>query len=274
MDELLTNPVLQAAVIPFVAALVAGIILNQLGTRGAGLIIVIGFLCCAWLIVDFKLSPLTSTRKIILLGVIAAFTGLLLDIYPVIRRAIPYILFTAGAIAALWVIWPVLVRKEGEEFWFLAAGACVYAGWLMASMERLKMAPIRAGTAALALGVGTGVSAVMGASALLGELGSSIAAASGAYLLLALFFPKQSAGSAFTIPVALLSGMLGIAGNVYATLPWYTLPLLAIITPLACIPLPEQKPLLLKMVLLVLATMPAAIGAIIITWWVEGAPPI
>ncbi len=274
MDELLTNPVFQAAVIPFIAALVAGLILNRLGSHGVGVIIVIGFLFCAWLIVDFKLSPLTSTRKIILLGAIAAFTGVVLDIYPLSRRYIPYILFTTGAIAALWIIWPVLVRKEAGEFWFMATGSCIYAGWMMVSMDRLRIMPIRAGSAALALGVGTGLSAVMGASALLGQLGSSVAAASGAYLLLALFFPNQSAGSALTIPVAMLSGLLGIAANVYATLPWYTLPLLAIIPLLACIPLPEHKPLLLKMVLLVLATMPAAIGAIIITWGVEGAPPI
>lgn len=274
MDDLLTNPVFQTAVVPFIVALIAGLILNRCGWYWAGLTIIIGFIACAWLIMDLKLSPLSSTRKIILLGFIAVAAGIALDVYSGTRRYIPYVLFICGAVAALWVIWPVLMRREGMEFWLLAAGAGVYAGWQVMMMERLRAQPIRAGSAALSLGVGTGVAAVMGASALLGQLASSIAAASGAYLLLAMFFSKQSAGSLLTLPVALLCGLLGIAGHVYATLPWYVLPLLAIIPPLACIPLPEQKPILVKIVLLVLATMPAAIGAIIVTWQVEGAPPL
>jgi len=145
---------------------------------------------------------------------------------------------------------------------------------LLIAMENLRNHSIRAGTAALSLGIGTGVSAVMGASALLGQLAASIGAASGAYLLLALFFPRQSAGSVLTTPVALLCGLLAIAGYVYATLPWYVLPILAIIPPLACIPLPEQKPTWIKIALLVSVTLPAAICSILVAWWIEGAPPI
>ena len=274
MDELLTNPVFQAAIAPFIVAFIAGLILNRFGWYWAGLTIIIGFIVCAWLITDLKLFPLSSTRKIILLGMIAVMAGIALDVYSGARRYIPYVLSICGAAAALWVIWPVLMRKEGMEFWLLAAGAGIYAGWQMAIMERLRAQPTRAGSAALSLGIGTGVSAVMGASALLGQLASSIAAASGAYLLLAVFFSKQSAGSLLTTPVALLCALLGIAGYVYATLPWYVLPLLAIIPPLACIPLPEQKPVWIRIALLVLVTLPAAIGAIIVAWWIEGAPPL
>lgn len=274
MDELLANPVFQTAVVPFIAALIAGFILNRLGWYWAGLTIIVGFIACAWLITDLKLFPLSSTRKIILLGLVAVAAGIVLDFYSGVRRFIPYILFAGGAVAALWVIWPALMRKEGMEFWLLAVGACVYAGWLMAAMEGLRTQPIRAGSAALALGMGTGVSAVMGASALLGQLASSIAAASGAYLLLAIFVPKQSAGSILTTPVALLCGLFGIAGHVYATIPWYTLPLLAIIPLLARVPLPKQQSSWMKIILLVLVTVPAAVAAIFVTWWVEGAPPI
>jgi len=274
MGDLLTNPIFQTAVVPFVVALIAGLILNRFGWYWAGLAIVIGFIACAWLITDLKLFPLSSTRKIILLGLAGIIVGICLDIYSGTRRFIPYALFIGGAVAALWVIWPVLMRKEGTEFWLLAAGAAVYTGWLVAIMEKLREQPARAGTAALSLGIGTGVSAVMGASALLGQLAASIAAASGAYLLLAVFFSKQSAGSLMTLPVALLCSLFGIAGHVYATLPWYALPILAIIPLLACVPLPEQKPIWIKIALLVSATVPAAAVAIFITWWVEGAPPI
>ena len=274
MNELLTNPVFQAAFVPFVAALIAGLILNRLGWQWAGLTIVTGFIACAWLITDLKLFPLSGTRKIILLGLVAIIIGAVLDVYARARRFMPIILAICGAGAALWVVWPVLTRKEGMEFWLLAIGASAYVGWLMAAMERLRDKPIRAGSAALSLGVGTGVSAVMGASALLGQLASSIAAASGAYLLLAVFLTKQPAGSLLTTPVTLLLGLFGVAGHVYATLPWYALPLLAIIPPLACIPLPEEKPNWLKIMLLTLITIPAAAAAIFITWRVEGAPPI
>ena len=223
---------------------------------------------------DIKLFPLTSTRKIFMLGMIAIAVGLTLDKYMGVRRFVPHVLFVGGIVAALWVIWPVSMRKQGVEFWLLATGASIYAGWLMMAMERLRHNSLRAGAAAFSLGIGTGVSAVMGASALLGQLASSIGAASGAYLLLALFFPKQSAGSTLTTPAALLCGLLAIAGHVYATLPWYVWPVLAIIPPLACIPLPERKPTWIKITLLVAVTLPAAICSILVAWRIEGAPPI
>jgi hypothetical protein len=274
MDELLANPVIQTAVVPFFVALIAGAILNRFGWYWAGLTVVTGFVACAWLVMDLKLFPLSSTRKIVMLGLVAVVAGIVLDVYAGRRRFIPPVLFVSGIIAASWVIWPVLNRREGAEFWLLAIGASIYAGWLMMAMERLRDWPLRAGTAALSLGIGTGVSAVMGASALLGQLASSIGAASGAYLLLTLFVPKQPAGSLLTIPVALLCSLLAIAGYVYATLPWYVLPLLAIIPLLACVPLPEQKPTWIKIALLVSATLPAAIASIFVAWWIEGAPPI
>jgi hypothetical protein len=274
MDEVLTNPVIQTAVIPFVVALVAGALLNRFGWYWAGLAVIIGFIACAWLIMDLKLVPLTSTRKIIMLGMIAVAAGLVLDLYAGGRRFVPYVMFAGGVLATLWVIWPVLMRKQGMEFWLLATGACIYAGWLMITMERLRDQSLRAGSAIFSLGFGTGVSAVMGASALLGQLASSLGAASGAYLLLALFFPKQSAGSTLTAPAALLCSQLAIAGYVYATLPWYVWPVLAIIPPLACIPLPERKPTWIKITLLVAVTLPAAICSILVAWRIEGAPPI
>ena len=96
MDEVLTNPVIQTAVVPFVVALTAGALLNRFGWYWAGLAVIIGFIACAWLIMDLKLVPLTSTRKIIMLGMIAVAAGLVLDLYAGGRRFVPYVMFAGG----------------------------------------------------------------------------------------------------------------------------------------------------------------------------------
>jgi hypothetical protein len=273
MNQLLSDPVFQSAVAPFAAALIAGALLNLAGWYWPGLSVTAGFYLSAWLAVGLDLFPLTSTHKIILLGGVATLVGIALDAYKGPRRYLPALLFAGGAAAAVWVLWPVLVRKGGSQAWELALGCGLYAGWVLACGSGLRSRPLPAGAMALALATGTGVSAVFGSAVLLGQMGLSMAAAAGAYLLLGVILRGQNAGSILVTPVALLCGLLGVSGVVYAKVPWSALPVLAFIPLLAYLPLREDKPLWLRASMLLLIVLPVAGAAILVTRRITGPLP-
>jgi hypothetical protein len=273
MNQLLSDPIFQSAIAPFAAALIIGVLLNLVGGGWTGLAVTIGFYVSAWLVAGLKLFPLTSTHKILLLGFAAAAVGIILDLYKGPRRYVPALMFVAGAAAAIWVLWPVLTRREGSALWFMAGGAGLYAGWVTAFGDGLRTRPLAAGSVALSLALGTGVSAVFGASALLGQLASSIAAGAGAFLLLGVLMSRQCAGATLSTPIMLLCGLFGVAASVYAKLPWYSLLPLAVIAPLGYIPLRAEKPAWMRALALLLITLPAAVIAILTTRHVTGSLP-
>jgi hypothetical protein len=181
----------------------------------------------------------------------------------------------AGAAVVLWIIWPVLLRSEGAALATLALAAPAYVAWLLlAGIEPLAARPTRALVAILMLGTGTGVTALLGASALMGQLGGAVAAATGAYILVFLLRGEFSPGRTLLLPATLLCALAGVAAVVYASLPWYSLAPLALIPLLAHLPLPRAGRPIAAVVVAVLYTLPAALAAIIITWRVAGAPPI
>lgn len=272
MNELLSNPLFQSGVAPFVVSLLLGLILYRTVGFWAGVAVVAGFYISAWLVTDLKLFPLTSTRKIMLLGVVALVVGMFFDLYRSVPRWLAILFFGAGFVAAVWMVWPVFARGKGWEPWLMAGLGGVYVGWLLVSFVTLRDRAERATAGLLALAAGTGISALLGASALLGQLASAIAAAMAAYLLAGLFSSRLLAGGLLVVPTALLCGMLGLAAQVYAQLPWYTLLILAAIPLVARLPLPEGRPSWLKLMLLLLSLLPVAGGAIYVTWLQSGDP--
>ncbi len=274
MSELINNPAFQSGLFPFLVAFITALLLRRLGWFWAGLGFAVAYASSLYLAVGFQMTPLTSTRKIVLLGGVAVVIGLLLDVYPATRRPLPWILAVLGASATLWIIWPVAKRQEGNEFWIMIGPAMAYAGWLVGSYEGLRTKCVAASVGALALGLGTGVAALLGASALLGQLGIAIGAAAGAYVLLLLFSSHVALGSNFTVPVALLSALIGVAGVIYATLPWYSLLPIALIPLIVRIPVGSDLPNFQRILLLGVSTLTLAGIAIAITWRVAGAPPI
>ena len=90
--------------------------------------------------------------------------------------------------------------------------------------------------AGLSVLLGTGLSATAAASALLGQLALSLAAASGGILLAWVLWGDSDRFNnrltvMATLPYALATTLLGLAAVILARLPWYAL------IPLACIPL-------------------------------------
>jgi len=265
MNELLNNPFFQSALAPLVVALATGVLLRLLGGRWAGLGFTLGYAASWYYTTGFQLFPLTSTRKILVLAGGAVVLGIFLDHYRLTRRALPWVLAVLAAAATVWVIWPVLKRSEGMELWSMLL-CTVYVAWMVLMFERLRDRQLAASTAAISLGVGTGISAVLGASALLGQLGGAIGAAAGALLVLLLFVKRAELGASFVLPVAVLAGLIGISAVVYAGLSWYTL------LPLALVPLAVHLPVkadwnrYIQAVVLSGYSVIPAIMAIVIAW--------
>ena len=274
MDELLTNPAIQAAAIPFITALVIGLLLKPVGWYWAGLAVIAGFYASVSLITGFEFTPLTSTRKLVLIGMCAAAVGLALDYLAPKPRQLYPLLAVLGGGAVLWLIWPPLMRMEGAALWVSGAGSVAYVIWILLAFEGLRNRALRADAALMSLGLGTGIAALMGASALLGQLAAALAAAMGAFLLLSIFKKTLPVGLLLLLPAALLSGLIGISAMTYAQLPWISLLALAAIPLLARIPLPKKLPLWGQAAALVTLTLPAAAGAIYLVWREAGAPPM
>ncbi len=268
MNELLANPLFQSALAPLVVALAAGVLLRPLGGRWAGLGFAFGYATSWYFTAGFQLFPLTSTRKILLLAGGAVILGVLLDHNRRSRRAVPWVLAVLAAAATVWVIWPVLKRTEGTEFWLMLSST-VYAVWLVVWFDGLRDKQLAASTAAISLGVGTSISAVLGASALLGQLGGAIGAAAGAMLVLLIFVKRTEVGSSFVLPVAILGALIGISAVIYAGLSWYPLIALALIPLAVRLPVKtEWNRFIQASVLTGYSAIPAAI-TIAITWQIS-----
>ena len=272
MQELFNHPAMQGGIAPFVTALIAAALLRR--WKLSGLSLVAGFLVTAAMIGALGLEPLTATRKAILLGVFAALLGAVLS--QSTWRFMRATLACVGGLAAVWVIWRIMQQhNEWLTAFPWAVGCASYVGWLIFWSDRLHDQPVRASSAGLALGIGTGITALFGSSVILGMLGMSLGAASGALLLLQLLGVRQlSCGRSFTLSFSMLAGLVGCLGVLTASLPWYALMILGAIPSAAQIPVPKQSSVWLQSLQLSAVTLICAAGAIYLTWRVTGAPPI
>jgi len=273
MSDLLNNPFIQAAVVPFVVSLILALVLRPLGWYWAGLAAVAGFVATSYLLTGLQLFPLRSDRKILLLGGGALAVGVLLDLIPW-RKPMSLIALVGAAAASLWLLWPRFRFLDGAELWLLAIGGTLYVAWLSVSTIGLRTQAARADAVLLALGVGTGLTTLLGATALYGQLGSAIAAAVGARILLQLLGRPVAAGALMVLPLALICALLGIGALAYAKLPWFSLLPLALVPLMARIPLPLQWPQWSRSILLLVLALLPAVVAIVLTWQKTGAPPI
>jgi len=137
MDDFLSNPAVQGGLAPFVAALVVALALQPL--RLAGLSVVAAFATCAYFVSGFQLTPLTATRKILLLSIAAPLLGVLVDFaFKPTRVGAALLALGAGA-AALWAFWPVLAQRSASEAWLLG-GTAALALAFMVGFAQLQLA--------------------------------------------------------------------------------------------------------------------------------------
>jgi len=236
MDQILNRPEIQSAVLPFIVSLSLCFGLKKITASAWIWAVFVAFLVSAGLINGLTITPLTGTRKIILL-ILASFIVAALIHHGVRSISLQrFGLWVLGILALIWVFWKVMARMDAPEIAvFLGAGIGLVL-WLLWAFDRIGNNETQLHAAGFSLLLGTGLSATLGASALLGQLGLSLAAASGAVLLAWVLTgkavaPANSNRLTPTLPYALATALLGLAAVIFASLPWYTL------IPLASIPL-------------------------------------
>jgi hypothetical protein len=265
MPELLTNPVVQSSAAPFLVGLIVAWILFPI--RLAGLAAAAGFLAAVSMIGAFGLTPLTATRKLVVLCAAAPVLGVLADLaFKPTRVTIPVlgVLFGAGSI---WVFWSVLSQKPAGEAALLGAGIFALVLWTVVFTVSLRDQAVRAGAAGLLLGLGAGAAAVLGASALLGQYGLALGAACGSFLLLAMILRRRVvAGLTFTLTASVAAMLIGAGAMLLAKLPWISLATLALIPLAVRLPLPEKSPAWIQAFVASFYALAPAAGAWALAW--------
>lgn len=275
MQQLLSRPEIQSAVLPFAIGLLAYLGLRKLTAAAWIWALLAAFLVSAWLINGVTFTPLTGTRKIILLVIASLPIAALLPGVLQGRKLQRATLVLACLLALTWVFWTVASRMQPGDILLLAAGCAALVASLTLSFERVAGDPAKLHSAGLALLLGTGMSAAAGASALLGQLGLALAAACGGALL-GWVLAGSSAGNQrgqtlSTLPYVLAPASLGVAAVMFASLPWYALiPLAAIPLAVSLVP-PKADSRFLRALLASLPGLAIAIGVALWIWQSSGS---
>jgi hypothetical protein len=269
MQEFLSNPAVQGGVAPFVVAVIVVAILAK--AKLAGLAVAVGFAIAVALVSGIGFTPLTATRKVVLLGLLAPLVGIVVDFALKRSRTLTAAIALVCGALTVWVFWSVLEQKAVGDALLLGGIAAVFVAWFVASMLRLAGQPVRAGAAALMLGLGAGISAILGASALLGLYGIAVGAGAGAFLLVQMLTGRKIvAGATLTLSASLAAGLVAAAALVLAQLPWYALIVLGLIPLAASLPVSDRLPIWAQAVIVSAYGFAVAVIAFVLTWW---APP-
>ena len=267
MDELLAHPAVQSAVAPFLAALLVAAPLRR--TRWLGLASVAAFAVVIGLTIGFSFESLTATRKLILAGLATAPVLLALELAGAepgvgVRAALAAVM----AAVAVWVVWRVLQQQEAVKAALYGVAAAAYVALLLESSLRVGGDAIRGSATALMLGLAGGGLALLGASAMLAQIGIAIAAGGGAVLLTQMVASQRApAGWTLVLPAAVTAGLVGLLAVFTGSLPWFCLiPTLAI--PWATrVVSTNGRALWLTSVLSALATLVPALIALGLAWF-------
>ncbi len=273
LNELLANPAVQSGAAPFLAGVIVAFLLRGMAPWN-GLALVAAFAIGVWLSYGFTFSPLTSTRKFILLTLLAPLLAILFSALPMARTKKQALLIAGAVAAVLWMLWPVLLRKEFAEGAPMALGLAVYAAWWMWMMLLLEQrSQHRAASAVMAGALGSSLAALFGASALLGQLAGALTAGAAAILFSCLIGGRNKAGGLLVVPAGLAMGMLGAAMTVYAKVPAYALLLLALVPLMVRLPLSMDTRRWQQIAIWSVAALLPALFAVFLTWSKEGPVP-
>ncbi|MBL4852325.1 MAG: hypothetical protein JKY90_08645 [Gammaproteobacteria bacterium] len=271
-NELLNHPAIEAAIVPFVIALIAGAILPKRFSWWSTLVFAVAYFFAAWLILDGRLSPLSSSRKLVILGACAVITGLIARRF-FSANTLQHVLIILTIAAVGWLIWPKLIRIDIWQQIILATSTGIYALWLTFAFHQMRDEDIATSVSATILAIATGLCALIGASSLLGELAIAVGASTAAITLYGLA-RRADHGAGFYFPVAVLCALIGIASVVYAKVPWYVLIVLASIPLIAMLFEWRYKLGMMRVIKLATLILIPAIIAVFLTEQIAGPIPI
>ncbi|HEY1327118.1 MAG TPA: hypothetical protein VGI14_09280 [Casimicrobiaceae bacterium] len=264
----LDNPAVQGGIAPLVVGLVVGAALastHRLGrTPLAWLGVTAAYAVTTYLATGLQLTPLTASRKVMLVTVAGALIGLALDLGARRSAGLAALCLVAAACATVWAFWSIVAQREGAASFGLAIGIASFAAvtvWLILSLADDGM---RAAATGVGFGVATGVSAVVSASIGFLLSGMAIAASCGALLIVQVLARRDMpARFVAALSVGLPCALFAVGAMLLAQMPWFVLPLLLLVPlALALIPLralpPMARAAALVAVALVVAVVPVA----------------
>ena len=272
MNALLEHPAVQGGVAPFVVGLIVALALGR--TRYAWLAIVAGYLTAVALSTGISFSPLTASRKILLLAIVVAVVGLVLDRMMPKTRTLNWILAAVAGVAAVWAFWSVLGQREGSAAWTATATVAIFAGVMTLALMSLRDDPLRVAAATLGLGIATGVASVLSASIGFLLAGMAVAAAAGALLLVAVFTSRPAEpGIMGTLMVGVLIALFAEGASLLAQMPWYASAALLLVPLAVRLPVREEWSVFRRAFTLSLYALAAASIPIAAAWLSARATP-
>lgn len=230
MQELLDNPAVQAGLAPLLVALLVAALLSR--TPAAWLAVVAGYATMLAMSTGLSFSPLTASRKVTLLVLLAPVLGLLADRLGARARS-PALTVGACALAglaAVWAMFSVLAQRESTEA--LVRGALLFAGTagIVGLVLRLRTDGVASAAVGVGLGLATGLGALLSASIGYFMSGIALAAGSGAVLVLQMVTGRAlAAGFTGAMTVGLAAALFAGASLMLAQLPWYAFLLMALV---------------------------------------------
>lgn len=272
MNELLDNPAVQAGVAPFVVALVASALLGR--SRWLGLAIGAGFLTTVALVMGLSFESMTSVRKMVLIGVSATAAILVLELAKLLPQTRARgILATLCGGAAIWMLLRVLQQQPLGAALLSGGAAALYVAFLTDSTTSVSGDSVRASAVALILGLGAGALALLGASAMLAQIGIAIGAASGATLLVQMIAGcRAPPGWSLALVAGLVSALVGLLAVFTGELRWYCLlPTLAVPWSVRLVPA-GTRAVWLTAVLTAAAALVPMLFAIGLAWLAAASP--
>lgn len=204
LDALMSNPATPGTVIPFALAVVLTAVIRFVGgtTQGRALAIaaaVVAFLV-AFLIIESlpPFPPAAAKQKVFYLVLLALVVGLVLDLSGAPRPFARGALLLFPLIGLAWIGWrPLVAGPDVQLILRLAVLWLVSAAILWRLMTLSDRGALGPGVQVLVAAAGTAFVALLGNSASLGVLASSVAAATGGVLswaFLAAFFSSGRYG--------------------------------------------------------------------------------
>ena len=265
MSEFFEHPAVQGGAAPFVVALIVGLALGR--TRYAWLAILAGYLTMVMLSTGISFSPLTASRKIVLIAIVAAVAGLVADRVAAKSRLLMWILVVVAGLAAAWAFITVLAQRDAGQGWLQGFGLAAFTALMAAAMLSLRNDPLRAGAASVGLGVAAGIAAVL--SAYIGALlaGIAVAVSAGALLLAWVITSRPAAPGIFgTLMVGVMVALFAEGALMLAQLPWYALVLMLLVPLAVRLPVKESAPVIVRAFLLTVYALAAAAIPIAAAW--------